>query len=229
VRINPPSLQGITIVGFKRIFQKINGYAEKELPKRMKRLAKVEMSITYDDESDTLVYRWEEVGFSPRRLLRKLFSSGKGIPTIFEPLSKGGAVALSATATEQSLHNVYVEKALPSKDIVGLKILEFTKCGPAALEGILGAIVDTIFEPRAESDENIHLITDALVQRFDWGKFAALAARSIPSKLDLYVEKPLRLNENRHVVELIDGSAGALVMMEDLERIQFFEIDEVKV
>jgi hypothetical protein len=176
VRINPPSLQGITIVGFKRIFQKINGYAEKELPKRMKRLAKVEMSITYDDESDTLVYRWEEVGFSPRRLLRKLFSSGKGIPTIFEPLSKGGAVALSATATEQSLHNVYVEKALPSKDIVGLKILEFTKCGPAALEGILGAIVDTIFEPRAESDENIHLITDALVQRFDWGKFAALAA-----------------------------------------------------
>ena len=176
VRINPPSLQGITIVGFKRIFEKINGYAEKELPKRMKRLAKVEMSITYDDESDTLVYRWEEVGFSPRRLLRKLFSPGKGIPTIFEPLSKGGAVALSATAAEQSLHNVYVEKALPSKDIVGLKILEFTKCGPAALEGILGAIVDTIFEPRAESDENIHLITDALVQRFDWGKFAALAA-----------------------------------------------------
>ena len=176
VRINPPSLQGMTIVGFKRIFEKINGYAEKELPKRMKRLAKVEMSITYDDESDTLVYRWEEAGFSARRLLRKLFSPGKGIPTIFEPLSKGRAVALSATAAEQSLHNVYVEKALPSKDIVGLKILEFTKCGPAAWEGIFGAIIDTIFEPLAEYDENVHLITNALVQRFDWRKFAALAA-----------------------------------------------------
>jgi len=176
VRINPPSLQGMTIVGFKKIFEKINGYAEKELPKRMKRLAKVEMSISYDDESDTLVYRWEEVGFSLRPLLRKLFSLGKGIPTIFEPLSKGGAVALSATAAEQSLHNVYVEKALPSKDIVGLKILEFTKCGPAAWEGILGAIIDTIFEPPAEYDENVHLITNALVQRFDWRKLAALAA-----------------------------------------------------
>lgn len=176
VRINPPSLQGMTIVGFKRIFEKINGYAEKELPKRMKRLAKVKMSITYDDESDTLVYRWEDVGFSPRQLLRKVFSRGKGIPTIFEPLSKGGAVALSATAAEQSLHNVYVEKALPSKDIVGLKILEFTKCGPAAWEGIFGAIIDTIFEPLAEYDENVHLITNALVQRFDWRKFAALAA-----------------------------------------------------
>lgn len=176
VRINPPSLQGMTIVGFKRIFEKINGYAEKELPKRMKRLAKVKMSITYDDESDTLVYRWEDVGFSPRQLLRKVFSRGKGIPTIFEPLSKGRAVALSATAAEQSLHNVYVEKALPSKDIVGLKILEFTKCGPAAWEGIFGAIIDTIFEPLAEYDENVHLITNALVQRFDWRKFAALAA-----------------------------------------------------
>ena len=78
VRINPPSLQGMTIVGFKKIFEKINGYAEKELPGRLKRLTKVEMSITYDDESDTLVYRWEEVGFSPRRLLRKLFSPERG-------------------------------------------------------------------------------------------------------------------------------------------------------
>jgi hypothetical protein len=176
VRITPASIQGMTIVGFKKIFEKINGYAEKELPKRMKRLAKVEMSIAYDDESDTLVYRWEDVGFSPRRLLTKVFSPGKGIPTIFEPLSKGRAVALSATAAEQSLHNAYVEKALPSKDIVGLKILEFTKCGPAAWEGILGAIIDTIFEPPAEYDENVHLITNALVQRLDWQKFAALAA-----------------------------------------------------
>jgi hypothetical protein len=176
VRINPPSLQGMTIVGFKKIFEKINGYAEKELPKRMKRMAKVEMSVAYDDESDTLVYRWEEVGFSPRRLLRKLFSPAKGIPTFFEPLSKAGALALPASAAEQSLHNVYVEKALPSKDIVGLKILEFTKCGPAAWEGILGAIIDTIFEPPADYDENVHLITNALVQRFDLRRFAALAA-----------------------------------------------------
>src|SRR5208337_5627977 len=50
VRINPPSIQGMTIVGFKTVFEKINRYAEKELPKRMKRLAKVEMSIAYDDE-----------------------------------------------------------------------------------------------------------------------------------------------------------------------------------
>lgn len=176
VRINPPSLQGMTIVGFKRIFEKMNRYAERELPKRMRRLAKVEMSIAYDDESDTLAYRWEEDGSSVRRLLRKLFLPGKGKPTIFEPLSKGGAVALSATPAEQSLHNVYVEKALPSKDIVGLKILEFTKCGPAALEGIFGAIIDTIFEPPAEYDENVQLITNALVQCFDWRKFAALAA-----------------------------------------------------
>lgn len=176
VRINPPSLQGMTIVGFKTIFEKINQYAEKELPKRMKSLAKVEMSIAYDDESDTLVYRWEDVGFSPRRLLRKVFSPGKGIPTIFEPLSKERAVASSATAAEQSLHNVYVEKALPSKDIVGLKILEFTKCGPAAWEGILGAIIDTIFDPPAEYDENVHLITNALMQYLDWQKYATLAA-----------------------------------------------------
>jgi hypothetical protein len=176
VRINPPALQGMTIVGFKKVFEKINRYAENELPKRMKRLARVEMSIAYDDESDTLIYRWEEGGFSPRRLLRKVFSPRKGIPTIFEPLSKQGAVALSASAAEHSLHSVYVEKALPSKDIVGLKILEFTKCGPAAWEGILGAIIDTIFEPPADYDENVHLITNALVQRFDLRKLAALAA-----------------------------------------------------
>lgn len=54
-------------------------------------------------------------------------------------------------------------------------------------------------------------------------------ASSFPNKRDIYVEKLLRLDENGNVVELLDGSAGALVMMEDLERIQFFEIDEVKV
>jgi hypothetical protein len=54
-------------------------------------------------------------------------------------------------------------------------------------------------------------------------------ASSFPNKQDIYVEKLLRLDDNGQVVELIDGSAGALVKMEDLERIQFFEIDEVKV
>jgi len=167
LRMNPPSLQGITIVGFRKISEKINRYAEKELPDRMKRLAKAKMSISYDDGSDTLVYRWEEEDESPvPRELR---------PTIFEPLSKGGGPPWPATAAEQSLHNVYLEKALPSKEIVGLKILEFTKCGPAALEGIFGAIIDTIFESPAEYNENVHLITDQLVQHFDWQKLAALA------------------------------------------------------
>lgn len=54
-------------------------------------------------------------------------------------------------------------------------------------------------------------------------------ASSFPHKRDLYVEKLLRLDENGHVVEWIENSAGALVMMEDLERIEFFEFDEVKV
>jgi hypothetical protein len=52
-------------------------------------------------------------------------------------------------------------------------------------------------------------------------------ASSYPHNRDLYVEKLMRLDEYGRVVELIKGSAGALVMMEDLERIQFFEIDEV--
>jgi len=166
VRINPPRLQGVTIVGSRKIFEKINRYAEKELLDRMRRLGGVKMSISYDDGSDTLAYRWEEDGFPVPR---------EGTPTIFEPWSKGGGGVWPATAEEKSLDNVYVEKALPSKEIVGLKILEFTKCGPAALEGIFGAIIDTIFETTAEYDENVHLITDALVQSFDWQKAAALA------------------------------------------------------
>lgn len=166
MRINPPSLQGITIVGFKTIFEKINRYAEKELADRIRRLATVKMSISYDDGSDTLAYRWEEDEFPV---------PAEGRPTVFEPLSKVAAARSPATAAEHSLCNVYLKKALPSKAIVGLKILEFTKCGPAALEGILGAIIDTIFESNAEYDENVHLITDELVQHFDWQKLAALA------------------------------------------------------
>lgn len=166
LRINPPSLQGITIVGFRKIFEKINRYAERELPDRMNRLAKVKMSISYDDGSDTLVYRWDEDESPVPRELK---------PTIFEPFSKSGSDALSANMAEQPLQNVYLEKALPSKEIVGLKILEFTKSGPAASEGILGAIIDTIFESNADYDENVQLITDELVQHLDLQKLAALA------------------------------------------------------
>ena len=54
-------------------------------------------------------------------------------------------------------------------------------------------------------------------------------ASSFPHKRDLYVEKLLRLDENGGVVELIENSSGALVAMEDLERIEFFELDEVKI
>lgn len=167
MRINPPSLQGITIVGIRKISEKINRYAEKELPDRTKRLATIKMTISYDDGSDTFAYRWDEDEFPVPR---------EGRPTIFEPWSKGGDARSPATAADQSLHNVYLEKALPSKEIVGLKILEFTKYGPAVLEGIFGAIIDTIFESSAEYDENVQLITDELVQRFDWQKLAALTS-----------------------------------------------------
>jgi hypothetical protein len=166
VRINPPSFQGMTIVGFKTIFEKINRYAEKELPKRMKRLARVVMTIAYDDESDTLVFRADEEPSALQRLLKKLRFQPAGMLSIFEPLAAVG----------QPLGNVYVEKSLPSKDIIGIKILQYTKCGEAALEGIFGAIIDAAFEPNAEHDENVHLITNKLIQRLDWQKFASLAA-----------------------------------------------------
>jgi hypothetical protein len=176
VRLSPPSLQGITIVGFKRIFEKINRYAEKELPKRMRKLAAVKLSIAYDNESDTLVMRWDEPPRSLRKMIRKIFFRRVGKPSIFEPLSKGNELPSTVTTENESLRNVYVERDLPSKDIVGMKILEFTKCGPAALEGFLGAIVDTLFEPGADHYENVHLITNALIQRLDWQRFSALTA-----------------------------------------------------
>jgi Family of unknown function (DUF6338) len=53
-------------------------------------------------------------------------------------------------------------------------------------------------------------------------------ASSFPHKRDLYIEKLLRLDDEGKVVELIQNSAGALVTMDDLERIQFFEIGEVE-
>jgi hypothetical protein len=175
VRVSPPSLQGMTIVGFRKIFEKINRYAEKELPQRMRKLANVKVSIAYDNESDALMMRWEEEPGRLRKLIQMVFSHGMGKPSIFEPLSKAGVSAQYGTTPDQPLRNVYIERSLPSKDIVGMKILEFTKCGPAALEGFLGAIVDTLFEPSSDADENVHLITNALVQHIDWQRFAAHA------------------------------------------------------
>ncbi len=169
VRLNPPpTLQGMTIVGSKKIFDKISQYAERELPKRVRRLARTVVSVAYNDASDTLVYRIEESETFARRWLRRLSGRRAEKLSIFEPLSR--------TTGNRSLSNVYVEKSLPSNDIVGIKILEFTKCGPSALEGVFGAMIDTLFEPAAQRDENIHLITNAVIARFDWQRFAALAA-----------------------------------------------------
>jgi hypothetical protein len=176
VRIAPPSIQGMTIVGFRKIFEKINQYIENELPQRMKRLANTKLSVSYDNESDTFVMRWEAEPHGFQGLIQRFFFHTRGKPSIFEPVSKTGTIASGATKDGQSLRNVYVEKSLPSKDIVGIKILEFTKCGPAAFEAFLGAIVDTLFEPDEKHDENIHLITNALMQRLDWRRFANVAA-----------------------------------------------------
>jgi hypothetical protein len=176
VRLSPPSLQGMTIVGFKKIFEKINRYAEKELPKHMRKLATVKMSVSYDNDSDTLVMRWDEGTRGLRRLIQKFFIRRIGKLSIFEPLSKGDERESAETTADQSLRNIYVERDLPSKDIVGIKILEFTKSGPAAVEGFLGAIVDTLFEPNAEHNENVHLITNAIIQRLDWRRFSVLTA-----------------------------------------------------
>jgi hypothetical protein len=176
VRTSPPSLQGMTIVGFKRIFERLNKYVETELPQRMRKLATVKLSVEYDHDSDTLVMRWQEETRGFRRLIQKLFLHRSGKPSIFEPLSKADGLTPELMTADQSLRNVYVEKSLPSNDIVGIKFLEYTKYGPAAFEGFLGAIVDTLFEPNVKHDENIHLITNALMRRLDWQKLAAVAA-----------------------------------------------------
>jgi len=176
VRLSPPSLQGMTIVGFKKIFERINRYAERELPQRMRKLASAKVSIGYDNETDSFEMRWGEETRGLRRLFQKIFLGRIGKPSIFVPLSKGSDVGLHGTTADQPLRNVFVERSLPSKDIIGMKILEFTRCGPAALEAFLGAIVDNLFEPSAERDENVHLITNALVQRLDWQRFATPTA-----------------------------------------------------
>jgi len=52
-------------------------------------------------------------------------------------------------------------------------------------------------------------------------------ASSLPEQRDIYIEKLLKLDQSGHVVELVENSAGALVMMEEVERMQFFEIEGV--
>ncbi len=168
MQVVPPSFQGMTIVGFKRIFQKLNPYVERELPKRMKRFpASVEISLSYDDQSDTLIIRFTEQSVGWRRLAGKFFRRARAKPSIFERLT---------SHPEDSLRNVYVEKTLPSKQIIGVKILEFTKVGPSAIEGFLGAIIDSIFEPKAEQNENATLIANALMASLDWPKLGRLVA-----------------------------------------------------
>ncbi|MBZ5552717.1 MAG: DUF6338 family protein [Acidobacteriia bacterium] len=54
-------------------------------------------------------------------------------------------------------------------------------------------------------------------------------AGSFPNRQDLYIEKLLSLDEHGKVKSLIENSAGALVRMDDLDRIEFFEIGGVKV
>ena len=167
MQVVPPSFQGMTIVGFRRIFQKLNPYVERELPKRMKKFAatSVEISLSYDDQSDILIIRLNKHPVGWRRFAGKFFHRTRGKPSIFERLT---------SHPEDSLRNIYVEKTLPSKEIVGVKILEFTKVGPAAIEGFLGAIIDSIFEPKAEQDENAHLIANALMANLDWPKLGRL-------------------------------------------------------
>jgi hypothetical protein len=122
-------LQGMTVVGFRKISRKINGYVEHELPKRMKRLThtSLQVSFSYDDQSDTLIIRLTEQTIGWRRFVEKVLHRAKSRPSIFERLSNH---------PEDSLRNVYVEKTLPSKLIVGVKILEFHQDGSRGYRGI---------------------------------------------------------------------------------------------
>lgn len=53
-------------------------------------------------------------------------------------------------------------------------------------------------------------------------------ASSFPHEQDLYVEKLLSLDKRGTVQGWVEGSAGALVKMNDLERIEFFEIEGIR-
>lgn len=54
-------------------------------------------------------------------------------------------------------------------------------------------------------------------------------AGSFPHRQDLYVEKLLSLDRHGKVKGMIENSAGALVRMDDLERIEFFEIEGIEI
>ena len=84
----------------------------------------------------------------------------------------GGAERHVATGYFAAVH---VEKSLPSKEVIGLKILDFTKGGPAAIRDLFGTIADTLLEPHL-SHENAHLITSTLIRHVDWKKLAQVAA-----------------------------------------------------
>ena len=77
---------------------------------------------------------------------------------------------------EPLVPNVYLEKTIPSKELKGIKITEYTKCGPRALEAMFAKIVDMIFEQPRQRDENAHLLADAAIRFIDWQKIAATAA-----------------------------------------------------
>ena len=141
----PPLFAGMTIVGFKRIFEQINRYIDAEPSERIDRSARLTLRISYDVQSDTLVMRAED--------------SESTVP-LFELLAP----------------NIYLEKRVPSKDIVGIKITEYTKCGPRAVETMLGTIVDTLFGTARPRDENAHLLTGVALRAIDWAKVAAIAA-----------------------------------------------------
>lgn len=148
--LEEPFLAGMTIVGFKRVFEKINRYVEQELLQRMEKLTGLSFEISYDDQSDTLIMRLR----MPR--------GKKAQFSIFEPL-----------VTDRP---VYLEKSFPTNDVVGIKVLEYTRHGPAAFEAFFETIIDTLFEPERKHDKNARLLTNALIQRLDWKKLTELAA-----------------------------------------------------
>jgi hypothetical protein len=134
----PPGFVGMTIVGFKDIRDKIRRYVEDEIDVDEDLADRVEalrrVSVVYDDISDTLIMRAEE-------------DDAEGL-SIFEPLVDDV---------------VYLEKRIPTKDVLGIKIVNFTRAGPAAVEAMIGRLIDAIFEPAPPTDENTRLFTRAVM------------------------------------------------------------------
>jgi uncharacterized protein YuzE len=54
-----PRICGFTLVGFKRLFEKIRPDLIKELPDRVERLKRAQFVAAYSDETDTLTVRFE--------------------------------------------------------------------------------------------------------------------------------------------------------------------------